>query len=61
MGVWITQNCLEISDKSSDNSVMKQIGYQEINEEFIDIIVNHSNIKVIQISFEELNYPVLNF
>ena len=55
MGVWITQNCLEISDKSSDNSVMKQIGYQEINEEFIDIIVNHSNIKVIQIS-KELPY-----
>ena len=52
MGVLITKNCFEISDKSSDNGIMKQIGYQEINEELIDIIANHSNIQVIQISKE---------
>lgn len=51
MGVWLKKNFIEISETTSKQGTMlERFSYEDINEKFIDAIVNDEKIKWIQIS-----------
>lgn len=51
MGVWLNKNFIEISKTTSKpGSILERFSYKDIDEEFINVIVNDEKIKWIQIS-----------
>ncbi len=51
MGVWLNKNFIEISKTTSQlNAILERYSYKDIDEEFINAIVNDEKIKWIQIS-----------
>lgn len=52
MGAWITNNFIEISDKTRTGNVLKCFSYEDINESFIQDLTTNDKIKTIQISKE---------
>lgn len=51
MGVWLNKNFIEISEKTSKpGAIIEYYSYKDVDEEFINAIVNDEKIKWIQIS-----------
>lgn len=52
MGAWITNNFIEISDKTRTGNILKCFSYEDIDENFIQDIITNDKITTIQISKE---------
>lgn len=51
MGVWLSKNFVEVAEKTSNpGKVFERYSYKEIDEEFINAVVNDDKIDCIQIS-----------
>ena len=50
MGVWLNKNFIEISNATSKpGTMLERYSYKDIDEEYIDAVVNDEKIKWIQI------------
>lgn len=64
MGVWLNKNFIEISKTTSKpGTMLERYSYKDIDEEYIDVVVNDEKIKWIQISDSLPNevYAVIDY
>jgi len=64
MGVWLSKNYIEVAEETSKpGSILEHYGYNDIDENFINAVVNDDKIKWIQISklLPEEAYNIIDF